>query len=111
MKPISLKDTAQWVLLASLMCGVGGIVHAQIRGGAGQAGSMGQQGAPTGEFPPLPQSSTPGQHSNPPSSPPMPSHEVPAKNSSGTQVPSSSGQGPGVGPNPQLQPRSGPRRD
>ena len=51
MRSIStLKNIVRPILLAGLMCGMAGVVHAQL-GGPGQVGGMGQQGAPAGEFP------------------------------------------------------------
>lgn len=46
----TLKNTARAFLLAGLIWGMPGVMHAQL-GGAGQVGGMGEQGAPAGEFP------------------------------------------------------------
>lgn len=45
-----LNNIVRPILLAGLLCGIAGVVHAQM-GGPGQVGGMGQQGAPAGEFP------------------------------------------------------------
>jgi hypothetical protein len=56
-----LKNTTRSILLAGVMCGMVGAVHAQIRGGPGQVGGMGQGGAPAGEFPSDPKNTMPSQ--------------------------------------------------
>ncbi|SCY57181.1 hypothetical protein SAMN05216420_10918 [Nitrosospira sp. Nl5] len=108
MKHIPVLKSTQSVLLAGIVVfGIAGVVHAQIRGGPGQVGGMGQGGAPAGEFPSDRGNALPTQRNMQGGASPgqdMPGKKDPSRDSSQEQRPGSTKRDLGAGSSTSKEP-------